>query len=1132
MRFDLRPFPLGATAPWAVDTIADPFDSDVALTRERARLESMISEARAGRSGVAAIHGLPGSGKTYLLDSAVGLAPDFRLVRLPVRSAGEQAGTEWLEFFQLAERELAQVAPPTGFDHLKQSALAAIRASRGHSSCPVLIVLDDCQLAHRRAVRALADAVLDSQLEAPAVFVAAWRDGLDGSTMPLHLDLPTHRLEPLTRDELSGFVFERLGKLPERSVLDRIWRATGGNPSGILAACSSASDEELSGLVPLTASLSLSPDVAEGFGGWTDTLAPDTRLAVVVASAAEMPRAVLEDALADVGLTLEALRPVCDLGLLTIGGEKVHFAHAMCRAAAFGRAPQGSQLTARHAVTRAFIKAGLTEPAALQAAAASGRDDAVAALCAHASQSASRRSDQAEAARFAMLGARRAATDTQAGEHLIEAASRWHAAGQPERAREALQKVSPVNVTPAVLARATYRSARISFDTLASVQSVAEMAAAAEMCAVGDPETAALMLADAAACALMTDQTQDAFSYAQRSVALAKEDGSAREWALGAHDAIAILASEQRSTVAPGQLERVTRLTSAPPIFPCSPQMAYVFGCSLVHIATPSSIGRWLTWMDRVAGTTGDRSLAAALAMVRARSSLCTGNVAEALQASTRAVSMLDGTQNVPLLTRALSWSAWLHACAGNVREAFRTASRFFSLESVPVRGAHIQVLTALAHCELQKGRRQGAHAWLRALEDESTQQLGYSGSIDWPSLPVFLELALLGGYQPEMLDTDVPEESTDGLTSPHLQAWAEVLRLADPAAALQHLDEMFAGGSVSSSLLNAHLMLVSGLRQRELGLEEVAKFNLSRASVEFEGCGAHGWSRLATAQIEAAGGPETGPAAPASPPPIASSEDTADQQATEEREFLGQRSSESALPKTEINLLGEFSVWSDGVPAAIPVGHAAQALKIVALFRRISVDELVEILWPGAEPGVGTRRLRNILWRIKSSSGDILRRSDNFICLEETVVTDVSIFEEAADRAFKDEALPESPESLARLAVSKYGGELLPSDRYADWTAAPREALNQLRLQLLDLMLTQALKGGNRQEAFTVLEDLISADPYEERYYVQLAALHLKSGNRSRMRAAVARGERMLDDLGVEPSRRFAEFVSTVAEQ
>ena len=143
-------------------------------------------------------------------------------------------------------------------------------------------------------------------------------------------------------------------------------------------------------------------------------------------------------------------------------------------------------------------------------------------------------------------------------------------------------------------------------------------------------------------------------------------------------------------------------------------------------------------------------------------------------------------------------------------------------------------------------------------------------------------------------------------------------------------------------------------------------------------------------------------------------------------------------VPPHEIRLLGQFSVLRNGMATAVPLGHAAQALKVVALFGRISVDELAELLWPGAEPGVGTRRLRNILWRIKSSSGDLLRRYDNFICLEDGVVTDVSVFEEAAGLAFKER----QGATLATPSLGRRSGSMAASCSPLTVTPIGRPAL------------------------------------------------------------------------------------------
>ena len=91
-----------------------------------------------------------------------------------------------------------------------------------------------------------------------------------------------------------------------------------------------------------------------------------------------------------------------------------------------------------------------------------------------------------------------------------------------------------------------------------------------------------------------------------------------------------------------------------------------------------------------------------------------------------------------------------------------------------------------------------------------------------------------------------------------------------------------------------------------------------------------------------------------------------------------------------DIRLLGEFTVSRRNGEVAIPQSLAAQALKIVTLHKKIHVDELVEMLWPEAAQGVGSRRLRNVLWRIRGACGDLLQREGNLICLAKDARTDI----------------------------------------------------------------------------------------------------------------------------------------------
>jgi DNA-binding SARP family transcriptional activator len=221
-----------------------------------------------------------------------------------------------------------------------------------------------------------------------------------------------------------------------------------------------------------------------------------------------------------------------------------------------------------------------------------------------------------------------------------------------------------------------------------------------------------------------------------------------------------------------------------------------------------------------------------------------------------------------------------------------------------------------------------------------------------------------------------------------------------------------------------------------------------------------------------------------------------------------------------EIALLGAFAIRHKGRLVNLPASLAAQAVKIAALHPRIAVDELIELLWEDAEPGVGQRRLRNVLWRIRSACGDLLVREDNFLRLAPGAVTDMGRFRALAEQALVGpDAGTERAVDVAREALEHYRGELLPGDRYADWAAAARESVARTHLRLLDLLVDDALAGGRQAEALLLLERLAEVDPYDERHHLRTAEIHLEAGNRGRALDALERAERMLAELRVAPS-------------
>jgi DNA-binding SARP family transcriptional activator len=343
---------------------------------------------------------------------------------------------------------------------------------------------------------------------------------------------------------------------------------------------------------------------------------------------------------------------------------------------------------------------------------------------------------------------------------------------------------------------------------------------------------------------------------------------------------------------------------------------------------------------------------------------------------------------------------------------------------------------------------------------------------------------------------------------------------IADAIELLANARDALAG----QPLLVARVELCWGVRLSEAGRAEEAEVHLGDALAAFDRLGAQGWVALARRELTLA--PAAGQFGEMSVLEAEAHEADPNAHAM----VVTTPSSKVNHPPWEITLLGSFSVRRYGEPVSLPLSLAAQGLKIVALNEKIPVEELVELLWPDAGPGVGTRRLRNVLWRVRAASGDLLERDDNFIRLAPDAVTDAMQFRQLGEEAIRRDTPPEESARLARDALVLYRGELLPGDRYADWAAGYRESFARLHIQLLDLLLEEAVIHEHLQEALALLDRLIDADPYEENHYLRAAELLARSGNRRRALSMLDRADRMLADLGVPPSRALMRVRSSLS--
>lgn len=233
----------------------------------------------------------------------------------------------------------------------------------------------------------------------------------------------------------------------------------------------------------------------------------------------------------------------------------------------------------------------------------------------------------------------------------------------------------------------------------------------------------------------------------------------------------------------------------------------------------------------------------------------------------------------------------------------------------------------------------------------------------------------------------------------------------------------------------------------------------------------------------------------------------------------------DSAPPTVEVSLLGRFAIRGPEGVGSPPPRLAGKLLKVVALQGRpVHVDEVVEVLWPGAEPGRGRARLRNAMNRLRTTAGPLVVRSGDTLSIAPEVLVDVTEFTRGVRAVLENAIDGRQAIDQARQALARYRGDLLPDSIYEPWTTEARERLRRQRLTLLDRLRELHVANGELDEALAVAEEALAADPAEELRYVRLGRLLLQLERRSAAAAVVRRARAVLAEMGLEPSPALIE--------
>src|SRR5690242_20843543 len=417
---------------------------------ERAVLDRLLAEVRAGQSRVLVLRGEVGAGKSALLDYLHEQASGCRVAR----AAGVESEME-IAFAGLHQLCTPMLGSLAGLPGPQRDALSAVFGpnaaeapgrllvglavlgllSEVAEEGPLVCLVDDAQWLDQASAQALAFVARRLLAESVALVFAIREPGEERQWR----GLPTLTIEGLSSVDARALLDSALpGRLDER-VRDRIVAETRGNPLALLELPRGLSTAELAGGFGLPDALPLASRIERSFLRRLESL-PVAAQRLVLAAAAEPTgdMALLRRAAGWLGVESDAAAPAEAAGLIELGA-RVRFRHPLLRAAVY----RAAALPDRREVHRALAAA--TDPGAdpdrrawHRALAATGPDETVARELEGSAARAHSRGGVAAAAAFLQRSAELTPDPARRAARALAAAQAKFAAGAPDAAYDLL----------------------------------------------------------------------------------------------------------------------------------------------------------------------------------------------------------------------------------------------------------------------------------------------------------------------------------------------------------------------------------------------------------------------------------------------------------------------------------------------------------------------------------------------------------------------------------------------------------------------------------------------------------------------------------------------------------------------
>jgi DNA-binding CsgD family transcriptional regulator len=524
--------------------------------RELRMVVRLLEDARAGRSGVLAVVGEAGIGKSVLLGYAEEQAGGMKVLRARgVRSEARIPFAGLLELLRPALGSLPAIPGPQA--EALQSALA-LRPGRARDrfavgaatlsllaayaeTAPLVVLVDDGHWLDGSSADALLFAVRRLVADPVAVIVAV-REGesslLDGA------GLPTLQLTGLDLAAAAALLAGQLGAPVRPGLADRLHRETGGNP---LALIELAGDRELADDSPPGTPIAVGSSVAHAYLLRYRSLPPSARDILVLAVAVDRgDMSVLTKAASLLGQDVAALIPAEAAGLVTVRDAVIEFRHPLARSAIYGQAPPDRRRAVHRALASALPDADVDRRAWHLASAAFGPDAAASSALEQAGLRARQRSAYEVSSRAYERGARLAPEESVKARLLYAAADAAWLGGLADRAAALLEEASQCAAAPDLVLAIEHLRGHIALRRGPIMQAQEILVAAAAQAESADTDRAVVMLAEAVWAAICAADAAAMLLAAQRvaDVVPPQRDGRTAFFALFAQGSAQVVAGE------------------------------------------------------------------------------------------------------------------------------------------------------------------------------------------------------------------------------------------------------------------------------------------------------------------------------------------------------------------------------------------------------------------------------------------------------------------------------------------------------------------------------------------------------------------------------------------------------------